>query len=129
MNEISWGDMLLGSMFSFERGRESNMASLSCGAIPLVSAKKVNNGIKAFVSSPAKVIRGGNVISLNNDGDGGAGLAFYQPFDFALDTHVRLCIPNSLFRKMPCFTWLPSFQGKAMYSGTGIRYPCPGCAG
>jgi len=60
-----------------------------------VSAQKVNNGIKGFIDNPAKIIKGGNVISLNNDGDGGAGLAYYQPVDFALDTHVTALHPKN----------------------------------
>lgn len=89
-----WDAVELNSMFTFERGKEKNMASLSQGHIPLVSARKVNNGVKGFVDAPAKIIQGGNVISLNNDGDGGAGLAYYQPVDFALDTHVTALHPK-----------------------------------
>ena len=78
LDEKMWDAVELDSMFTFERGKEKNMASLAQGYIPLVSARKVNNGIKGFIDEPAKVIKGGNVISLNNDGDGGAGLAYYQ---------------------------------------------------
>lgn len=94
LDEKAWDAIELDSMFTFERGKEKNMASLIQGHIPLVSARKVNNGIKGFVDNPAKVIKGGNVISLNNDGDGGAGLAYYQPVDFALDTHVTALHPK-----------------------------------
>lgn len=94
LDEKTWDAIELDSMFTFERGKEKNMASLNQGHIPLVSARKVNNGIKGFVDNPAKVIKGGNVISLNNDGDGGAGLAYYQPVDFALDTHVTALHPK-----------------------------------
>lgn len=89
-----WDAIDIASIFDFERGRENNMASLNTGSIPLVSARKVNNGIKGFIENPKKTIKGGNVISLNNDGDGGAGLAYYQPVDFALDTHVTALHPK-----------------------------------
>lgn len=92
--DIMWDAIDIASVFDFERGRENNMASLNDGNIPLVSARKVNNGVKGFVSNPKKTISGGNVISLNNDGDGGAGLAYYQPMDFALDTHVTALHPK-----------------------------------
>lgn len=94
LDEKTWDAVELNSMFTFERGKEKNMASLTQGRIPLVSARKVNNGVKEFVDNPAKVIKGGNVITLNNDGDGGAGLAYYQPVDFALDTHVTALHPK-----------------------------------
>lgn len=94
LDEKKWGAISLNSLFSFERGQEKNMSALEKGKIPLVSARKVNNGIKGFVANPTKVIKGGNVISLNNDGDGGAGLAYFQPMDFALDTHVTALHPQ-----------------------------------
>jgi len=89
-----WDAVSIDTVFDFERGKENNMASLNEGNTPLVSAKKMNNGVKGFVSNPKKIIKGGNVISLNNDGDGGAGLAYYQPMDFALDTHVTALHPK-----------------------------------
>lgn len=85
---VKWSAFVLPDMFETERGREKNMKSLVQGSVPLVSAKKINNGVKAFVGNPHKVIHAGDTITLNNDGDGGAGLAYYQPMDFALDTHV-----------------------------------------
>ena len=94
-HDKDWDAVSIDALFDFERGKENNMASLTVGNTPLVSARKMNNGVKSFVSNPKKTIRGGNVISLNNDGDGGAGLAYYQPMDFALDTHVTALHPKS----------------------------------
>lgn len=90
----NWESVPLRDLFTFERGKEKNMASLKEGDLPLVSARNVNNGVKGFVSNPTKTFSGGNVITLNNDGDGGAGLAYYQACDFALDTHVTALIPQ-----------------------------------
>lgn len=44
--DIMWDAIDIASIFDFERGRENNMASLNDGNIPLVSARKVNNGVK-----------------------------------------------------------------------------------
>ena len=96
LKEKTWVSISLDSMFNLERGKEKNMAALMEGHIPLVSARKVNNGVKNFIATPTKVIKGGNVISLNNDGDGGAGLAYYQPSDFAIDTHVTALHPKNV---------------------------------
>lgn len=90
----NWESVPLRGLFSFERGKEKNMALLKEGDLPLVSARNVNNGVKGFVGNPTKIFSGGNVITLNNDGDGGAGLAYYQACDFALDTHVTALIPQ-----------------------------------
>jgi hypothetical protein len=66
------------------------MNVLEEGKVPLISAKKINNGLKAFVSQNSKKHFEGNCISLNNDGDGGAGLAYYQPAFMAVDSHVTI---------------------------------------
>lgn len=87
-NRVKWKSFRLPELFNMERGRESNMSKLTSGNVPLVSAKKYNNGVKAFVDTSRKVFEADNVITLNNDGEGGAGLAYYQPANFALDTHV-----------------------------------------
>lgn len=93
-DNVTWKSILLSNMFSYERGKEKNMALLIDGSIPLVSARNVNNGVKRFVGNPSKVLQGGNVITLNNDGDGGAGLAYYQAISFSLDTHVTALWPR-----------------------------------
>ncbi len=69
------------------------MASLQTGDIPLVSAKKCDNGYKDFVAPNGKKQFQGDIITLNNDGDGGAGIAYYQPYQMALDSHVTALIP------------------------------------
>lgn len=33
-------------------------------------------------------------MTLNNDGDGGAGISYYQPFDYLLDSHVTSLKPK-----------------------------------
>lgn len=93
LDEKEWKPIAIASIFSLVRGRESNMAMLEDGDVPLISAKNSSNGLKGFVDTPNKLIHGG-CITLNNDGDGGAGLAYYQPANMALDTHVTALIPK-----------------------------------
>lgn len=93
LDDREWKPISISHYFFFIRGRENNMATLEDGDTPLISARSVNNGLKGFVNTPKKIV-GGNCISLNNDGDGGAGLAYYQPFDMALDTHVTALVPK-----------------------------------
>ena len=38
-------------------------------------------------------------MTLNNDGDGGAGIAYYQPTKFLLDTHVTALYPKNFLSK------------------------------
>ena len=92
LGEKKWKPVLISSMFELVRGRENNMAMLEDGDTPLISAKANNNGLKGFVHNPNKIITG-QCITLNNDGDGGAGLAYYQPANMALDSHVTALVP------------------------------------
>lgn len=55
--------------------------------------KKCDNGYKDFVAPNGKKQFQGDIITLNNDGDGGAGIAYYQPYQMALDSHVTALIP------------------------------------
>lgn len=87
-----WGNFKLSKIFSFDKGNQNNMGALQNGDIPLVSAKKVDNGYKNFVSKNNKKIFNGGCISLNNDGDGGAGIAYYQPYKMLLDSHCTALV-------------------------------------
>lgn len=119
LTDREWKPILIASYFSFVRGRENNMALLEVGDIPLISAKNGSNGLKGFVST-SKTIISGNCITLNNDGDGGAGLAYYQPADMALDTHVTALVPKaaiSMFAMLfisECLSKLHGFFGHGL---------------
>ena len=90
----TWDSFRLLDHFTAKRGRQTNMAALPPGETPLISAKNSNNGLKAFVTAPKARITAGHAITLNNDGDGGVGLAYYQPFAFTLDSHVTALRPT-----------------------------------
>lgn len=75
------------------------MAELKAGTFPLVSARNTNNGYKDFVlPCEKKSAISGHCLTINNDGDGGAGISYYQPFDMLLDTHVTALIPKMEMR-------------------------------
>lgn len=90
LEEKEWKPFEISEIFTFQKGNQNNMNILGDGNIPLISAKKINNGLKAFVSKNSKKHFEGNCITLNNDGDGGAGLAYYQPAFMAVDSHVTV---------------------------------------
>lgn len=90
-----WKDFAITDIFIPNKGNQNNMSSLTEGDIPLVSAKKIDNGYKMFASKNDKDIYPANIITLNNDGDGGAGIAYYQPAKHLLDSHVTALIPKN----------------------------------
>lgn len=119
LDQIGWAPIFITDVFHLIRGREGNMAMLESGDLPLISAKNSNNGLKGFVNTSKKTILG-HSISLNNDGDGGAGLAYYQPANMALDTHVTALIPKcdvskwSLIFIAKCISGLHGFFGHGL---------------
>lgn len=94
LNEVKWELFFLSEIFDFDKGNQNDMNSLLPGNTPLISAKKVDNGLKAFVIPNQKKQFSGHCITLNLDGDGGAGLAYYQPRKMLLDSHVCALIPK-----------------------------------
>lgn len=99
-----WKDFSITELFVPNKGNQNNMSTLTDGNIPLVSAKKFNNGYKAFVSQNNKKVYQGHIITLNIDGDGGAGIAYYQPYKHLLDSHVTALIPKN--KKLSKYTLL-----------------------
>lgn len=93
LTDVEWGEFSLRDIFVFERGNQNNMSVCEAGDIPLISAKKIDNGVKAFISDNGKKLFEGHILTLNNDGDGGVGIAYYQANKMALDTHVTALIP------------------------------------
>lgn len=91
-----WKPFKVLDLFDYKRGNQNNMNSLADGNDMLISAKNINNGLKGFYASTndKKGTYKGNCITLNNDGDGGVGLAYYQPYKFLLDTHVYALYPK-----------------------------------
>ena len=94
VEDKNWKDFYLMDFFHCEKGNQNNMSSLSEGEIPLVSARKCDNGYKDFVAPNHKNLFEGGILTLNNDGDGGAGIAYYQPYKMALDSHVTALTPK-----------------------------------
>ncbi|MDN0193014.1 restriction endonuclease subunit S [Bacillus stercoris] len=93
LNEVNWGTFSISDLFILKRGNQNNMSSLEEGNFPLISARKFNNGYKGFVNRNEKDSFEGKVLTINNDGDGGAGIAYYQPSEMLLDTHVTALKP------------------------------------
>lgn len=124
LDEKEWAPVKLSRYFEFKRGRESNMAALEDGHTPLVSAKSVNNGVKGFVNTPRAIVSG-DCITLNNDGDGGAGLAYYQPADMALDTHVTALIPKADMSRYAMLFISRCISGLHGFFGHGLSISTP----
>lgn len=99
ISKKQWKEFKITDFFNFYKGDQNNMSIIEKGEIPLVSAKKGENGFKDFAIQKEKKLFKKNSLTLNNDGDGGAGISFYQPFNYLLDSHVTaLYAKNDLNR-------------------------------
>ena len=92
--QIEWKPFFLTELFDIEKGNQNNMNSMQDGDIPLVSARNQDNGYKRFVADNGKKRFSGHCLTLNIDGDGGAGIAYYQPSEMMLDSHVVALYPK-----------------------------------
>ena len=120
LNEKTWEPIAIGLQFNLCRGRESKSTVVEGGKLPFVSAKKTDNGYRMFVE-PAKTKIEGNTISLNNNGDGGAGFGYYQPYQYTVDVNTTALIPLPHVSMNPsiglfwvsCFSWMHEYFGNA----------------
>ena len=94
LSEKSWRSFRLLDYFDFIKGEQKDMTLLKEGNIPIISAKNNNNGYKMFVDATGQKIFKGHFLTINNNGDGGAGISYYQPVDVLLDNHVTALYPK-----------------------------------
>jgi hypothetical protein len=99
LNQKEWAEFKINEFFKYEKGDQNNMATIKKGEIPLISAKKGENGYKDFAAKVNKNLYSKNSLTLNNDGDGGAGISYYQPTDYLLDSHVTALYSKSELNK------------------------------
>ena len=98
-DEPEWRPFFLTELFTIEKGNQNNMNSMLDGELPLVSARNQDNGYKRFVADNGKRRFPGHCLTLNIDGDGGAGIAFYQPAEMMLDSHVVALYPKTVLSR------------------------------
>lgn len=79
LDEVEWGEYLVSDYFDIIKSKIDHKTPL-----PYISAKKEYNGFKSWELSP-KNFYPRNTISWNKIGDGGAGLAYFHPYDYSMD--------------------------------------------
>ena len=93
-----WGTFKVSDIFKLETDNDiSDSQNLPEGDYPLVSAKKMKNGVDKFIDT--EKINDKHAITWNKQGDGGAGLSFYQPVPFANKSTVFVLRPKKKLSK------------------------------
>lgn len=91
--EREWGEFKISDIFNLESENSiSNSQNLSNGHYPLISARKMKNGVDSFIDT--EKVNNRHAITWNKQGDGGAGLSFYQPTFFANKSTVFVLRPK-----------------------------------
>ncbi|EMF0076320.1 restriction endonuclease subunit S [Enterococcus hirae] len=94
LNSVNWLPVQLGELFIPRRGNSGPKNKLKPGNTVLISAKKTDNGFDSMVTPPEKSTIYSNTLTVNNNGDGGAGIAYYHPYKFIATQDVTLLIPK-----------------------------------
>jgi hypothetical protein len=81
--QLTFGSILITDLFNVHNG--AGAPKQDAGVVPYVAASFQNNGVVGYVNT-AKCQ--GGWLSLVKDGDGGAGMCFYQPWPFWPSNHV-----------------------------------------
>jgi len=86
LDEVEWGVILVSDIFNiFSKEKISDAKANTKSALPYISARKKNNGLKEFLPYQKNKVQK-NSITWNKIGDGGAGLAYYHPYDYLVDS-------------------------------------------
>ncbi|QPJ27578.1 restriction endonuclease subunit S [Listeria seeligeri] len=94
LNSANWLPVQLGELFIPRRGNSGPKNKLKPGKTVLISARKIDNGFDSMVTPPEKSTIYSDILTVNNNGDGGAGIAYYHPYKFIATQDVTLLIPK-----------------------------------
>lgn len=94
LNSVKWAPIQLGELFSTKRGNSGPKNNLKPGNTVLIAAKKIDNGFDSLVTPPEKATIHNDVLTVNNNGDGGAGIAYYHPYNFIATQDVTILTPK-----------------------------------
>lgn len=98
LNSVPWSDFYISDFFEAERGKSGAKGKLQSGEIPLISARKQFNAFDSFVTvDESKIFK--ESISINNNGDGGAGLAFFHNYKYVATQDVTALMERKFMSK------------------------------
>ncbi len=94
LDTSNWETLKILNIFSFSKLTTPADIKKTTGLINLLGAAKVNNGVVQRVAASDKYkMSEGNVLSLNLQGQGGSGLAYYQQNKFYATSTVGILTP------------------------------------
>ncbi|HDT8289145.1 TPA: restriction endonuclease subunit S [Listeria monocytogenes] len=90
----------IGNLFKIKRGNSGAKNTLKPGKTLLIAARKIQNGFDSFVEKRNSSTVFSNAIAINNNGDGGAGIAHYHPYEFVATQDVTVLISKNEIGKL-----------------------------
>lgn len=88
---LGWRPFSIESLFEVESGKPLTKDAMVPGQTPFIGATEQNNGVTAYIESPALQTAGTISVSF----DGSIGQAFYQPMPYWPSEKVRVLKPRS----------------------------------
>ncbi len=124
LNTNSWKEFKISELFTIEgKGKDSIDKNGNESYMPCVNAKKNNNGIGGYVDNPKKIFDG-KKITVVTQGDGGAGMTYYQDREFCATSSVLVLQPLNFeiskeigifIAKICSLSWKPIYShGKSL---------------
>ena len=90
-NPAHWGEIQLSSIFLVSTSKDPNLQNSNKGTTPYISSSAENNGLTAYVDTPASQAANTMTIARN----GSVGSTFYQPIPYAASPDdVRILTPR-----------------------------------
>jgi hypothetical protein len=94
-----WKEFKIKQLFDIcGKGKDTIKKNSDESEWPCINAKKNNNGIGGFKNNPKKLFDGGK-ITVVCQGDGGAGMTYYQENKFCATSSVQILKPKYPFNK------------------------------
>lgn len=100
LDTVPWIPVQLGDLFIPKRGNSGPKNKLTQGETVLISARKADNGFDSMVNPPVNSTIYRDVLTVNNNGDGGAGIAYYHPYEFVATQDVTVLISKNEIGKL-----------------------------
>ncbi len=97
LDNVDWHEFNILDLFNIENGMEKNSKDDEVG-VPLITAKKINEGIGGYKSNPIKIFHATQknaMLAVVCGGDGGSGKTYAKTYDFSAVKNIRILIAKS----------------------------------
>src|SRR5690625_143910 len=96
IENVSWGEVKIGDLMVFQRGKRLIKKNQIKGNVPYISSTALSNGVDNFIGNKINVRVFEDCLTVANSGS--VGEVFYHPYKFIASDHVTH-LKNKKFNK------------------------------